>query len=76
MFYDHEFLLHNTTYVTELKVFVHSYLRMFDILGYCTAIEHGMLTISHGEVIISKESIICGLYILVGSNVVVYSSSS
>lgn len=37
---------------------------MFDDLGYCTIIEHDMLRISHGTLIIAKWSEICGLYML------------
>lgn len=49
---------------------------MFDDIGYCTRFEHGVLKISHGEVIIDKGSKICFLYILECLNFVVHSSST
>ena len=47
---------------------------MFDDLCYCTRVEHGVLKISHDELIIDKGSKICGLYNLEGSNVISHSS--
>ncbi|CAK8533702.1 unnamed protein product [Lathyrus sativus] len=47
---------------------------MFDDLGYCTRVQHGVLKILHDELIIAKGSKICGLYILEGSNVIINSS--
>ena len=73
MFDDRELLIHNVRYVPELKRNLLS-ISMFDDLGYCTRVEHGVLKISRDELIIAKGSKICGLYILEGSNVVIHSS--
>lgn len=54
MFDDHEFLLHKERYVPELRLNL-SPINMFDDLGHCTRVEHGVLKILHGEVIIAKE---------------------
>lgn len=48
---------------------------MFDDLEYCIRVEHRVLKISHNEVIITKWSKVCELYILEGSNFVFHSSS-
>lgn len=37
---------------------------MFDYLGYCTIVEHGVLKVLYGGSIITKGSKVCGLYIL------------
>jgi len=69
MFDDREFLLKNVMYVLELKQNLIS-INMFDSLGYCTRIEHGVCKISHGALITVKESKMNGLYILDGSIVI------
>lgn len=75
MLYDCDFLLHNVRHVLELMHDLLS-IRMFDDLDYCIRIEHEVLKISHGEVIITKGYKICGLYILEASNVAVDLSSA
>lgn len=69
---DREFLLHKVRYVPKFKHNLLS-ISMFDDLDYCTRVEHVVLKISHGEVIIAKKFKICNLYILEYSNVVVHS---
>lgn len=49
---------------------------MYDVLGYCTNIEHEVLKILYGEAIIVKGSKRRDFYILEGSNVVDNSSST
>jgi len=39
---------------------------MFDDFDYGTIIEHNMLKLSHGELVIDKGSKMCSLYILKG----------
>src|SRR3954470_16835809 len=73
IFTDHEFLLHNMMYVRKLKRNL-LFISMFHDLGYCTRVEHDVLKISHGEVIIAKWYKIYDLYILEDSNVVFHSS--
>lgn len=75
MFNHREFLLHNLRYVPKLKWDLLS-VSMFDDLRYCTRFKHGVLKISHGEVIIAKGYKTYRLYILEGFNVVVNSSSA
>lgn len=70
-----EFLLHSVRYVPELERNLLS-ISMFDDLGCCTRVEHGMLKILHGKVIIAKVSKTCALYILKGSDVIFHSSSA
>ena len=53
MFDDREFLLRDVRFVPELKRNFIS-LSMFDSLGYCTRIEHGVCKISHGALITVK----------------------
>lgn len=45
-------------------------LKMFDSVGYCTRIEHGVCKILHGALITVKGSKMNGLYILDGSIVI------
>jgi len=47
---------------------------MFDSLGYCTRIEHGVCKKFHGALITVKESKMNGLYILDGFIVIGHSS--
>lgn len=47
---------------------------MFDNLGYYTIVEHEMLNILYGGVIMDKESKMCWLYILEGLNVIFHPS--
>ena len=75
MFNDRELLIHDMTYVPELKQNLLS-INMFDYLGCCTRVEHGVLKISRYELIIAKGSKICVLYILEGSNIVNLSLTS
>jgi len=55
MFDGREFLLKDVRFVPELKRNLIS-LSMFDSLGYCTGIEHGVCKISHGALITVKGS--------------------
>lgn len=71
----HEFLLHTVKYIPTLKQNLLS-ISMFDDIEYCTRVEHGVLKISHGEVIIDKRFKIRDLCILEDYNVTVHSSSS
>lgn len=64
IFDDCEFLLYIMRYVPKLENFL--LISMFDDLVYCTRVEHGALNISQGEVILTRGSKICGLYILEG----------
>lgn len=48
---------------------------MFDVIDYCTRVEHVILKIMHGGMIMDKGDKICELYILKGFNVVVHSLS-
>ena len=52
-FDDRDFLLKNVRYIPELKRNLIS-TSMFDGLGYCTRIGHGMMRISHGALVIVK----------------------
>lgn len=63
MFDDCEFLLHNVRHVSKLKRNLLC-ISMFDYLGYCTKVKHGVLKISHDGLIIVKGYKICVLYIL------------
>ena len=69
MFDGREFLLRDVRFVPELKRNLIS-ITMFDSLGYCTRIEHGVCKISHGALITVKGYRMNGLYILDGSIVI------
>jgi len=47
---------------------------MFHGLVYCARIEHGMMKILHGALIIAKGTKICSLYILDGLTIIVHAS--
>lgn len=53
MFNDREFLCYNVIYVSEFKKNLLS-ISMFDDLGQCSRVEHEVLEVFHGEVIITK----------------------
>ena len=53
MFDSREFLLKEVRYVPELTRNLIS-ISMFDSIGYCTRIEHGVCKISHGALITVK----------------------
>lgn len=69
MFDGREILLRDVRFVPELKQNLIS-LSMFDSLGYCTRIEHGVCKIEHDALITVKGSKMNGLYILDGSIVI------
>lgn len=54
MFDVREFLLHNMTYVPELKKNL-LFISIFDDLGYWSRVEHRVLKILYGDVIIDKN---------------------
>lgn len=71
MFDDLEFLLYHERHVLKLKQNLLT-ISIFDDLGYCTRIDYWVFKNSYGEVIITKETKICGLYILECSNIVIH----
>ena len=66
MFDDQEMLLQDVKYVLELKRNLLS-ISMFDNLGYSTKIEHGLIKISNGALIVAEGVKRKGLYILDGN---------
>lgn len=53
IFYDYEFLLYNVGHILKLKRVLFS-ISMFDYLDYFTRVEHRVLNIFHGRVIMTK----------------------
>lgn len=47
---------------------------MFGDLGYCTRVEQKVLKVSHDALIMDKWSKIYGLYILIGSTIIIHAS--
>lgn len=47
---------------------------MFHGLVYCAGIEHGMMKILRGALIIAKDTKVCRLYILHGLMIIVHAS--
>ena len=73
MFDDQEMLLQDVKYVLELKRNLLS-ISMFDNLGYSTKIEHGLIKISNGALIVAEGVKRKGLYILDGSTAIAHAS--
>lgn len=62
MFDNLEFLLHNMSYFPKHKKTLFSK-SMFDDIGFCARVKHGVLKILCGASIMAKGSKVCGLYI-------------
>ena len=65
--------MQDVRYILELKRNLLS-ISMFDVLGYSTKIEHGILKISNGWLIVAKGTKRNGLYILYVSTIISHAS--
>ena len=66
-------LLHDVRYVPELKMNIMS-ISMFDVMGYSTKVEDGMMKVSLGASVIARGRKSNGLYILEGSTIIAHVS--
>nr|KYP46507.1 hypothetical protein KK1_031912 [Cajanus cajan] len=71
MFDNYDILLQDVWYVPELKRIL-LLISMFDSLGYTTKVEHGMMKISNGALIVAKGTKRNGLFILDGYTVIAH----